>query len=195
MTDRPVRPVRPVKTDNEERRPAMPEEIDSYPRTWNRVINGILEMDVEKIHARLEDEIAERVPLTGSAILQALDRVQENFLLAAKLKNRSRREYELFKVEHEQWLEVKKTAARRALEDDKAEKKLTKQITQDMVIDAVRATWPDEYRLRETKVRDFQAAVHTLEDLAEAWKARARALGEMSSIVLSLGPTTVGGKR
>jgi hypothetical protein len=154
------------------------------------VIDGVIEINVETAHAELEEDLGSNDPVTGSHLMHALERCQSRVLLASKLKNKARRDYELFKVDHEQWLEVKKTSAMIALEEEKKEKELKKQITVDMIIDRVRATWPDEYRKRETKLRDFQSAVHTLEDLAEAWKQRSRDLGNLTSIIVSMGASS-----
>lgn len=183
---KPVRAVRKPK-DEPSRRAVRPDEVDTYVDRWGKVIYGILEIDIEEAHKVLEEGLAFRGAVTGSKLLQALDVVQDRVKLANKLAAKARRDYELFKESHQSWLEVKKAAARIALEEEKKAGKLTKQITLDMIVDQVRATWPDEYVDAVAKLKGFQAAVHTLERLAEAWRARPRALSDMKDIVLKLG--------
>lgn len=106
---------------------------------------------------------------------------------ANKLAAKARRDYELAKEEHEVWLEAKRTAARLALEQEKEEGRLKKQISDGMVLDQVRAAWPDEYAAAVEKLKDFQAAVHYVESLPEAVKIRARALDARKDIMLAVG--------
>lgn len=115
----------------------------------------------------------------------AIDRVQEDLVQAHRLANKARREYELYKLAHESWLEEKKAAVLIQLEAAKAEKKLTKQITEGMILDAVGVTWPDEFADRVTKLKSFQAAVHQIESLSTAYTGRARSLSDLKDLVLA----------
>lgn len=157
------------------------------PENYAVITRGVVHIDVIEAHKILMGELRSD-PKTGGALIEALDLVQDRIALASRLKNRARREYELFKDVHKEWLEEKKTAARIALQEEKAAGKITKQITIDMVDDAVLAGWPDEYRKRKRELADFQAAVHTLEDLHEVWKSRARTLGDLKDLVIAYRP-------
>lgn len=183
------KPTRAVRKPKEEpaRRVVRPDEVETYVDRWGKVIHGVLEVDVEEAHDLLEKDLAFRGAVTGSKLLAALDTVQDRLKLADKLAAKARRDYELYKESYQSWFEVKKAAARIALEEEKKAGKFSKQITQDMIVDQVRATWPDEYIDQAARLKDFQAAVHTLEHLAAAWKARPRTLSDMKDIVLKLG--------
>ena len=184
------KPTRAVRKPKEEpaRRAVRPDEVETYVDRWGKVIHGVLEIDIETAHELLEkDLVLPPGAVTGTKLLAALDAVQDRLKLADKLAAKARRDYELYKEAHQSWLEVKKAAARIALEEEKKASKLAKQITLDMITDQVRATWPDEYIDRMAKLKGFQAAVHTLEKLADAWKARPRTLSDMKDIVLKLG--------
>jgi hypothetical protein len=182
--NKPIRSVRKPKEETEEPIPTTP---DRYVEGWRQVIEGVVTLDVEESHTLLERELVIPGVPSGSEILEALNRVQERLVLAKKLSSKARREYEIYKESYEGWLEMKKSAARVSLEEEKKSGALTKQITQDMILDQVRATWPDEYMSRVEKMKDFQAAVHVLEELSEAWRERARSLSAMKDIVLAYG--------
>jgi len=179
MNQRPVRRSKRKETELQ--------DAESFVDNWASVIDGIVELDPNEVHSRLERELKIKGLMSGSHLLSALASVNSNYVEACRLKNRARREYELYKVEWDTWLEEKKTAARQALEEEKAQKKFKKQIDIAMVNDQVRVTWPQDYRSRYSRCKDFQAAVHTLEDLAEAWKSQSRTLAAMKDLVLGMG--------
>lgn len=189
---------RPIRTTRTERAPAKREltgdEIDRLDEGWSSVINSVITVDVEGAHSDLERRLALGNPQSGTELVDAINTVERSAFLASKLKNRARREYEMYKVAHEAWLEPKKAVALEQLEQEKKEKELKKQITEGMVLDKVRGSWPAEVRDRERRLRDFQAAVHTLEDLAEIWKRRSYSLANLKELVLTINPRTVRGK-
>lgn len=144
-------------------------------------------LDVEAAHSELLRKLRLGDSRTGSQVLAALDEVQENTLLAKRLAERARLDYELEKEAHDLWLEERKSGALIALEAEKKAKDLKKQITIDMVLDQVRATWPREYLARVESLKRFGAAVHVLEELVELWRDRSRSLNKMADILLATG--------
>ena len=124
---------------------------------------------------------------TAGAIDSAYDSVGEVLDLSVKVAVKARRDYDLFKEEFEIWLESKRTSAREALEIEKAEKGWKKQITDGMVMDQVRATWPDEYSTRANQLKSFQATAHFFEARPDVVKQRARALDGQREIMLAKG--------
>lgn len=164
-----------------------PAEVDGLPDTWGGVINGIINIDIQAVHDRLELEVrASTETITGSELMRRLDRCAENCALAHKLKHKARAQYELYKEAHDEWMEPKKTASLEALEKEKKEKDLKKQITEGMIEDRVRATWSNEYRERIQRLKNFQAAVHELEDLHQTWIARGRHLESLKDLFKAL---------
>ena len=184
---KPVRTVRAAKAPPE-RREISPEEAKNMDRPWSPIIESVLSVDLKAAHLELENALQESDPRGASELIDAINRAESRAYLASKLKNRARREYELFKCTHEEWLEAKKTAALQVLEQEKKEGRLSKQITKDMIADAARASWPDEFRQQERRLFDFQAAVHTLEDLAEIWRRRTYSLANLKDLVLAVQP-------
>lgn len=174
--DRPVRTTRAIKATADD------------PDPWAPVISGILSVDVRAANGQLEEWLSAAATSAGATV-RRLEEVGRMFALALKLRDKSRRDYEIFKVEHGIWLEERKSVARAQLEEEKREKKLTKQITVDMVTDAVRGAWPEESRIHETKLRDFQAAVHYCESLPEAVQTTGRALDSSIKLYGQLGAT------
>jgi hypothetical protein len=182
MVERKARRVRKAKQTESEPEKRSP----SSDRSWSRVIEGVIELDVEATHTKLEAELRTG-PVTVSSLQAAIDEAAANFVLAAKLEAKARRDYEIHKEAHAEWLESKKHDARRELEEAKKAQKLTKQITNDMVLDRIRST-VSEYRDQIERVRSFQAAVHTLERLTEAWKIRAsRSLPDQRELLKMVG--------
>lgn len=176
--------------------PRLPPPADApLDAAYESVTVGVLDLDVEQAHGELSRRLLIGETPTGVVLLDQLDRAHDRIRLARTLAARARRDYEVYKEQHEAWMELKKSAARVALEEEKKEKELKKQITNDMIVDQVRATWPEEYLERFTRLKDFQASVHVLEELAETWKDRPRALQAMANMVLQLGaPAPIRGR-
>lgn len=179
--DPPPEPSRPKR--------AKPWAGESYYQTYEPLAESISSVDVdatfESLKERLRVGSGAGSQISGAELMTAIDRVQEDLVQAHRLANKARREYELYKLAHESWLEEKKAAALLALEQSKAEKKLTKQITDGMIVDAVMVTWPDEYTDRIQRLKGFQAAVHQIEALSTAYAGRARSLGDLKDLVIS----------
>ena len=168
-------------------RVAKAPEPDGLDRQWAPVIRGIVTIDVEAEHAELESRLAEGDPRGGSALVEAINHVQRLTYKAAKLKNYTRSRYELYKEEHEKWVGERQDAALATLEQEKKDNKLAKQITIDMIKRAARATWSKEFAEHERRLREFQAADHTITELYETWKSRARSLSDLKDLALSMG--------
>lgn len=179
------RRVRKVRKPDPTPTPARPA---TYLEALSPIIQGIVDMDAEGVWRLISSAIRPGGNITGSRLIKELDQVAGLFHEAVRLGARARREYEIYKEEHATWLELKKSAARIALEREKKEKGWKKQITQDMVLDQVRSSWPDEYAEKVRQLRNFQAAVHELEALPDAVKMRARAIEAQRDMLLQLGP-------
>lgn len=181
MTESGQRPTRKAR---------VAEPPRSYLDGWGHVVTGIVQMDTEAVHEEIMDELRKgrfrKLP-TGSEIIQSLDRVSDLYVQAVRLSAKARAEYEVFKEDHAKWLEPLKTAARLSLEEMKKEKEHKKQISEAMVLDQVRGTWSEQYEKRVEDLKNYQAAVHSLEALPDALKMRARALSDMKDVLLATG--------
>lgn len=196
MNDRSVRRVRraaeapaeqptPPPSPNPEPEPKAPRR--GYVAALGGVIEGTVEIDVDAVYRKVSAYLHAEVERAASPLDAALERGAAMFDEAHALSSAARRNYELLKEEHETWLEAKRTAARMSLEEAKSRGDIKKQITIDMVLDQVRAAWPDEYASKVRELRDVQAAVHRLEALPEAVRIRVRALEARVEIVKMTG--------
>lgn len=193
---KPVRPVRgkpnrPTQTEKPKKASSGNDLAVTGGRlheSWTGVIRGVIEIDVPTLHQELKDALVLKKPYSASRVIEALDHVQEHIRQAELLSARARRDYEVYKEAHESWLEVKKSAARLSLEEEKKQGNLKKTITNDMILDTVRSTWEQEYVERVTKLKDFQSAVHYVERLAQDWRGRPGTLSDLASQVRSMGP-------
>ncbi len=186
MVDKQERRVRRVKNSQSETNGSA-----GYLEKWGGIVSGIVEMDVGAVHARLRAELTRSVKI-GSALMDAFDRVATCYADACELKDRARYEYELYKEDFETWQEPKRTVALQEMEKAKKAGELKKTISDSMVMDWIRAAWPDEYRVRREKVLQFQAAVHTIEKLPDAFRMRAKALTDQKDMLLKLGAGVAG---
>lgn len=148
---------------------------------WGSVIKTVLDIDVEDSHRRITRAIGSidgRIPTRGSCIT-ALDVLPELLNLAHRLAEKARADYEDFKEQHEAWLEPRRTAVRAQLEDakEKGAYKKSGAISDAIVMDAIRAEWPDEYLEGQRKWREYQAAVHVLESLPKTVQTKIEAVG------------------
>lgn len=184
-------PEEPKSSPPEPAKPkrASPWAGEAFYKNYEKVVGSIVDSDIdgtfEELERRLRIGSGAGKQISGGELMEAIDRVQSDYVQASRLANKARREYELYKVAHESWLEEKKAAALVGLEDLKAQKKLTKQITESMLNEAVMSTWPDDYAGRLDKLKSFQAAVHQIEALSTAYGARARSLSDLKELVLA----------
>lgn len=144
-------------------------------------------MDVDAVYAYVQEVLSPGSLATAGAMVVELNRIAHAHSESKRLAVRARRDYELAKEEHEIWLEAKRTSALQVLEAEKAEGKFKKQITERMVVDAVRAAWPDEFAEAKQRLADFQAATHHIESFAESLNIRARALGNIKDLMVATG--------
>lgn len=151
------------------------------------MIEGVVVVDVKAANEQIEAFLTPLRGATAGALDKAYDSVGEVLDLSVKIAVKARRDYDLFNEEFEIWLESKRTASREALEVEKAEKGWKKQITDGMVMDQVRATWPDEYSTRANQLKSFQATAHFFEARPDVVKQRARALDGQREIMLAKG--------
>lgn len=189
MSDRPVRQVRNAKPERVGWADGPVETPRPEVTNYEPILRGVLEIDVTEVYRTLTDELKIGTSrMSGSALIEALDSVHDRILLAARLKNRARREYEIHKSIHEEWLEEKRAAAVKVLSEQKEAGTIRKQISEAMVTDFVRAHWPDDYRRRVQDLADMQAATHTVEDLYDTWRSRARALSDLKDLITTYRP-------
>ena len=180
-TEKKTRRVRKAERPKDER-----SSEPGYLERWAGTVNGIVELDVAAVHVKLRDSLNAPVK-TGSALMAALDRIAGEYAEASRLAHRARLDYELYKEDLEEWLEPKRTVVRGQLEEMKKKGELKAQITIKMVEDGVRSTWAEEFRTRQEGLKRFQAAVHSVEALPDAFGVRARSLASLKDMMTKLG--------
>lgn len=179
MPDRERKPVRAVrKAAAESARPG-----------WRGLIQGLIEIDADAAYEKIASYLRSsgRGNLSAAEIDGLLDESADIGHLSDRLASKARRDYELAKERHEVWLESKRTASRQHLEAEKQRGSLKKQISNDMVLDYIRASWPAEYQERVARLKDFQAAVHTLEALPDRCRDRRNSLAKLADTAMARG--------
>lgn len=166
------RPVRRIQREVSEQK-SHPR--GSYIERLGGVIEGNVAVDVAAGFAQLNEFLHSPVARTFGAIDSVLERAGPMHDLAKQIETSVRADYEALKDVHATWLESKRTAARIALEEEKARGDLKKQISESMIMDVVRANWPDEYAVESKKLREMQALTHRVESLSESIRIHARA--------------------
>ncbi len=177
--------VRAVRHTEEAKRPG-----------WRSIINGVMEIDQEASHRRVVAflKASDKGALSLSEIEALLDQAAEVAHLADKIAAKARRDYELDKERHAVWMDGRKSSARTELEAAKAEGNLKKQISIDMILDLVRASWPEEHTAQVKRLKDFQGAVHTLEKLPKRCEDRRNSLAKMADSAMARGNHTRSGR-
>lgn len=178
----------PDPAQKPERKSWLDDVDPKVPPRYGTVVSAVFELDVEETHKRLTETLEGDGPVTASGLQVALDECARHFHEAGLLSDKARADYDVYKeMVWEAWLQERRDVARDLLEKEKKEKTLTKTISVDMVNDFVRSHWHSEYEDRLRKLKEFQAAVHSLERLVEVWKQRARLLEAQKDLVVAVG--------
>lgn len=158
-----------------------PEARDRFPLPWGGVINDTVRIDVTATFRRLtaDLDLGDGVGDYGAAI-RALDLAARNAFDATRLTRAAKIADEEFAAQLDERLEVLRSGARKALEEEKAEAKRkgepAKPPTLQEVEDRMVASWPDEVRSIRRRKAEMHGAFRSIEGLEESWRQRHRAL-------------------
>lgn len=154
-----------------------PPAKDRHPMPWGLVIADVFHMDVHKTHARLVKELTLGDGATEyGTVIRAVDQSAKNLYEAARLSRKAKLEDEKFASELDKRLEVLRTAAQQALEQDKNNKLRSKAPTIKDIEDRMLATWPDEVTSIKARKAEMHGALRAIESLEGAWRDRCQSL-------------------
>lgn len=157
--------------------PPLPEMRDGTMR----VVERVLDLDIEEAYARLEGQLTIDDALTPQAVRVALNRADANAELASRM-------YATAKVEFDAWefesTKVEAAMRRAAIEDLGLAKEMgmhRKQITEGDVAARCAALYPDEYVAIVTRRSRAKTTLEHLKKLVEFWQSRCRTLTSLNN--------------
>jgi hypothetical protein len=154
---------------------------DRHPMPWGLVITDVFHMDVPGTYRRLVDELRLGDQATEyGTVLAALDSSARNLFEAARLARKSKLEDDAFATSLDKELEVLRSAAQRALEQEKAEGQRSKAPTIQDIKDRMLASWPDQVTSIEQRKAEMHGALRAIEGLEQSWRERCQALRVMA---------------
>jgi hypothetical protein len=167
---------------------AEPARKDRHPMPWGLVINDVFSMDVHKTFKRLDEALAlgDRASEYGT-VLHAVDQSAKNLFEASKLARKAKIEDEKFATELDKRLEVLRSAASKALEEEKANGTRSKAPTIKDIEDRMLSSWPDEVASIQARKAEMHGALRSLEALEVAWRERCQSLRTMAQQFKSAG--------
>lgn len=170
--------------DPEEPPPAgkhEPAAKDRHPMPWGLVIADVFNMDVHKTYKRLEKELTLGDASTEyGSVLHAVDQSARNLFEAARLSRKAKLVDQQFSDELDKRLEVLRTSAQAALEEEKAKGQRSKAPTIQDIKDRMLASWPDEVTSITTRKEEMHGAFRSIEALELAWRERNQSLRTMA---------------
>lgn len=169
-------------------KPVSRADKDRHPMPWGLVINDVFHLDVHKTYARLNAELTLGDQSTEyGSVLRAVDQGSRNLYDAARLARRAKLEDQNFSAELDMELEVLRTAAQRALEEDKARGLRSKAPTIQDINDRMLSAWPDRVTSIRARKEEMHGAYRAIEALQEAWRERCAALRTLANQFRSAG--------
>lgn len=167
--------------DPEEPQVPEPARKDRHPMPWGLVISDVFNLDVHKTFKRLEQELTLGDGATEyGTLLHAVDKSARNLYEAARLSRKAKLVDEQFSDELDKRLEVLRSSAIVALEEEKAKGLRSKAPTIKDIEDRMLASWPDEMTSIRTRKAEMHGAFRAIEALELAWRDRCQSLRTMA---------------
>lgn len=150
-----------------------PSPKDRHPMPWGLVIHDVFNLDVHKTFKRLESELTLGDGATEyGTVLKAVDSSARNLYDAARLARKAKLEDESFGTKLDMRLEVLRSAAQRAIVEERQAQRISKAPTIQDIEDRMLASWPDEVLSIRSRKAEMHGALRVIEELQEAWKKR-----------------------
>lgn len=158
-------------------RAQVPSANERHPAPWGQVIRDVFDLDVHATYTRLVDELTlgDNASEYGT-VLRALDNSSRNLFEAARMARKAKIADLHFGTELDQELEVLRTAASKALQEEKAAGQRSKAATIQDINDRMLASWPDQVTSIRTRKEEMHGALRSIEALEVAWRERCQAL-------------------
>lgn len=166
----------------------VPSSKDRHPMPWGLVIRDVFHLDVHQMYKRLTDDLTLGDEATEyGSVLRAVDSSARNLFDAARLARRAKLEDEKFQAELGKELEVLRTAAQKALEQDKLHGLRSKAPTIADIKDRMLATWPDQVTSIDARKAEMHGALRAIEALEVSWRDRCQSLRTLAQQFKSAG--------
>jgi hypothetical protein len=158
-----------------------PPRKDRHPMPWGLVITDVFNLDVHKTLTRLEKELSLGDGATEyGTVLHAVDKSAKNLFDAARLARKAKLVDQQFSDELDRRLEVLRSSAQAALEEEKAKGLRSKAPTIQDIKDRMMASWPDEMSSINTRKEEMHGAFRAIEAMEHAWRERNQSLRVMA---------------
>jgi hypothetical protein len=140
-------------------------------------------VDVEEVWEHLEADLSLGDGRANpEKILRALDSAEANLRRAGMLLQVAIEEYDEFEVHYRAAYSEWSRHARDALERDKKEKRMSGQVTTELIENWIAATVPDYARWREVR-RDLERNKNLCKQMFAAWESRSASLRKQADLV------------
>lgn len=151
------------------------------PARMAAVVERVLRYDGDPVedYERLMRELALEQAVTSTVVAAALNRVQQNAALAHLLYVTTKVDHARFEIDNDVVLGAMRDAATAALQAEKDAKTRNKAITDADVRDRAATMFPDEWRSASERQVEAEMSLEQLRRLADLWRERSYALGQM----------------
>ena len=157
--------------------PPPPDKSKDFAMPWGMVITDVFKLDVHATFKQLSTDLELGTGATEyGTVLAAVDRSARNLFRAACLARAAKLEDLNFAASLDVRLEVLRTAAVQALEQDKRAGVRSKAPTLQDIEDRMLSAWPDEVRDLRNRKEKMHGAFRAIEALEVAWRERCQAL-------------------
>ena len=152
----------------------QPEKKETPMRPgWDRIVETILVDDPWPVYEQLEADLrlGDRRTDRGS-LLEQIDQAETNMRLAHRLYATSEVEQRRWKLENMLIHSAMYHQATAVLQQEKDDKKRSKQITDEDVTNMAVVLYPDEYQAQEVRKTKVEQMVQSMKNLVAAWTSR-----------------------
>jgi hypothetical protein len=177
MGSDPPDPTTPTITQS----PSGLGEIPTMGRNFDKVTQRLFDTigDPDPLYQALENDISLKCALTPGNLQQALNFAEDNARKAHAMYVVAVAEYEAFEAELDPIVEAMRAAATTALQDEKDQKKRSKNITDSDVRGRASVMYPDEWKRAIVRKSKATAMRDHLSRLASLWQNRCFSLSSM----------------
>lgn len=138
-------------------------------------------LDLVKEFEELAAELEIKDALTPQVVRAHINRVENNASRAHRLFILTKAQLETYRIHAETALGAMRDVARAKLEQLKARKEMTKQVTEQDVADMAAVTYPDEWSNINDRLKRGKLTLERLERFADLWQRRSFSLSELNS--------------
>lgn len=171
-----------------EDKPEIPKlPFSSYPSPSEQLA-GLIDVTIDQGEGvdlvaefvELEKELEIRDALTPQAVRAHINRAEANASRAHRLYVLTKAQLGTYEIHAQTALGAMRDVARHKLEQLKASKEMTKQITEQDVVDVAAVTYPDEWSNITDRLQRGKLTLERLERFADLWQRRSWSLSSLN---------------